>query len=374
MSARYGGSGFFIAVANDVDENVSKTYTHNHPNTEFILGNLAYENTKRSIQDAIQNTTGSSSVDVVIGGPPCQGFSHANKRTRTASNPLNRLALDFFEMVRRISPFAFVLENVPGIMSIQNGIVVEKIIQNVRDWGYANTDCWVLDATDYGVPQKRRRVFVVGSKSPTTIRPPKKTHAVTSNTKTGVVRNRKLLTVWDAIADLPAIRPGRRRSKSLAYRNGSQNRFQKKIRKGSDTVRNHVVTVNGRKVIRMLGYVPQGGNWQDIPRSIISCNGKYKDTHNIHSGIYRRLSANEPAVTIANFRKSMLIHPTQDRLLSVREAARLQTFPDTFEFHGTLSSMQQQVSDAVPINLAKAVAMSMLKHMETSLLSAKAWR
>lgn len=368
MSAKHNNSEFFIAVANDVDENVSNTYMHNHPGTEFVLGSIISEKTKKNIQNAIKKTTGFSSVDIVIGGPPCQGFSHANKKTRIASNPLNRIALDFFEMVRRVNPFAFVLENVPGILSMQNGKVINKIIQNFQDLGYANVDYWVLDAANYGVPQKRKRVFVVGSKNPTKIQIPEQIHSSQEPTyKNQIIQNHKYLTVWDALSDLPIIKPGKKYSVALTYKHNFQNKFQKKIRNGSRIVKNHVVTVNKKEVIHRFSYVPQGGNWQNIPDKIMTQHGQYKDMKNTHSGIYRRLSPREPSVTITNFRKSMLIHPTQNRLLSVREAARLQTFPDTFEFYGPLSSMQQQVSDAVPVNLAKAVAKAMLSHMEKSL-------
>ena len=361
MSAKYKDSKFFVAVANDADENVSLTYTKNHRNTAFVLGNLVSEKTKKNIENTIEDAVGISNLDIVIGGPPCQGFSHANKKTRTVTNPLNRLALDFFEMVRRIKPFSFVLENVPGIRSMQNGKVMDQIMQNFQSLGYSNTEYWILNAADYGVPQKRKRVFVVGSKNPKKIIPPRPTH--------GKVKSNEYVTVWDALSDLPVIRSGEKISGSVKYRHEAKSSLQKELRNKSNGVKNHIVTANNDTVIKRFRCVSQGGNWQDIPKKKMSAKGQYKNMNSTHSGIYKRLSANEPSVTITNFRKSMLIHPTQDRLLSVREAARLQTFPDTFEFHGTLSSMQQQVADAVPVNLAREVAKSMLKHIEVSLLN-----
>lgn len=359
MSAKYSNTKFFIAVANDADENVFLTYTNNHKNTKFVLGSLVSKKIKKDIENAIENTVGLSNLDIIIGGPPCQGFSHANKKTRTVVNPLNRLALDFFEMVRRVKPFSFVLENVPGILSIQNGKVMDKIIQNFQSLGYENTEYWILNAADYGVPQKRKRVFVVGSKNPDKITPPKPTHKLN-----------EYVTVWDALSDLPIIRSGEKISNSNKYRHTVNTSFQKEFRNRSNVVKNHIVTANNDTVIKRFRCVPQGGNWKDIPKKKMSTKGQYKNMKNTHSGMYKRLSANKPSVTIANFRKSMLIHPTQNRLLSVREAARLQTFPDTFEFHGPLSSMQQQVSDAVPVNLAKAVAKALLQHMKQSLCHA----
>ena len=361
MSVKYNNSKFFIAVANDADESVSLTYTNNHKNTKFVLGSLVSEKIKKDIENAIKDTVGISNLDIVIGGPPCQGFSHANKKTRIASNPLNKLALDFFEMVRRVKPFSFVLENVPGILSMQNGKVMDRIIQNFQSLGYHNTEYWILNAADYGVPQKRKRVFVVGSKNPKKIIPPTPTH--------GKVKSNEYVTVWDALSDLPIIHSGEKISSSIKYRHVAKSRLQRDLRNRSNVVKNHIATASNGIVIKRFRCVPQGGNWQNIPKKKMSAKGQYKNMSSTHSGIYKRLTANEPSVTITNFRKSMLIHPTQNRLLSVREAARLQTFPDTFEFHGTLASMQQQVSDAVPVNLAMAVAKSMLKHMEVSLLN-----
>ncbi len=367
MDARHGNSKFFIAVANDADKNVAKTYTSNHPDTEFVLGSITSESVKKKIQNNLKKATGTTKADIVIGGLPCQGFSCANRKTRASSNPLNQLERDFLEMIKRVKPFAFVLENVPGILSMQDGKTISGIIQKFKSQGYENTEYWVLNAVDYGVPQTRRRVFVVGSKSQMKIMRPKKTHKSTVRTAKNNHDSKNHITVWDVLSDLPSIRPGKKASGSDKYRSASRNNTQKKLRNGSKNVKNHIVTINGKNALEKIQNVPPGGNWQDIPVRIMTLHGQYQNIGNTHSGIYRRLVAGQPSVTIANFRKSMLIHPVQDRLLSVREAARLQTFPDTFEFYGTLSSMQQQVSDAVPVNLAVVVAKSMLRHMSTSL-------
>ena len=126
----------------------------------------------------------------------------------------------------------------------------------------------------------------------------------------------------------------------------------------------HVTTKNSELVLKRIHEVPAGGNWKDIPRELMQVDGKYEKIHKAHSMIYRRLIKTEPSVTITNFRKGMIIHPTEHRLFSVREAARIQTFPDSYKFEGGLSSMQQQVSDAVPVFLAKKVAEAVLAHLE----------
>ena len=294
MSARYRDCKFHIVVANDADKNVAKTYMNNHSDTEFVLGSITSEDVKKKIQNALKKVTGTAKADIVIGGLPCQGFSCANKKTRNLSNPLNQLEEDFYEMIKRVRPFAFVLENVPGILSIQNGETISRIIQKFKSHGYENTDYWLLNAVDYGVPQTRKRVFIVGSRNPVKLTPPNKTH-ISNASSSNVNHNLKNpTTVWDAIADLPHIKSGEQTSDSDKYRSISQNSIQKKLRNGAKTVKNHIVTVNSKNVIKKIQYVPQGGNWQNIPKQIMSRHGQYKNMQNTHSGIYKRLVTNNP--------------------------------------------------------------------------------
>ncbi len=190
-------------------------------------------------------------------------------------NPLNRLALDFFEMVRRTKPFSFVLENVPGILSMQNGKVMDRIIRNFQSLGYANTEYWILNAVDYGVPQKRKRVFVVGSKNSNKITPPKPTH--------GKIKSNEHVTVWDALSDLPAIRSGGKTSNSNKYRHAANTNLQKELRNRSNIVKNHIVTASNDTVIKRFQCVPPGGNWKDIPKKKMSTKGQYKNMKSTHS-------------------------------------------------------------------------------------------
>ena len=140
-------------------------------------------------------------------------------------------------------------------------------------------------------------------------------------------------------------------------------KFQKTLRNGEKKPPQHVTTQNSEIVLKRIKTVPPGGNWKNIPLELMQVDGDYKKIHKAHSMIYKRLIKTEPSVTITNFRKGMIVHPTENRLFSVREAARIQTFPDSYEFEGGLSGMQQQVSDAVPILLARKVAESILSHL-----------
>lgn len=359
--ARNHNFRFKTVVANDINKSAGKTYQNNHQDTEFILGSIAEEETKQKIISAVKKKTKKSTVDLVIGGPPCKGFSLANKMTRDMSNPMNHLMYHFLEMVKRLSPSAFVMENVPGILAMEDGNVVKGLIKKFKDLGYKNADYMLLNAADYGAPQIRKRAFIVGSKSEIPIEPPKQTHGSKEDRK----KNPKLLPhvkLIEAIDDLPTIRSGSTESNSDEYLS-SPNEFQAEMRKKSAKVKNHVVTKNTPVVIERIKAVPAGGNWEDIPRELMQVDGKYSGIEKAHSMIYKRLRKNEPAITITNFRKGMMIHPTQNRLFSVREAARIQTFPDDYVFEGGLSDKQQQVADAVPVMLAKKVSESVLKHL-----------
>ncbi len=219
----------------------------------------------------------------------------------------------------------------------------------------------LLNAADYGAPQIRKRAFIVGSKSEIPIEPPVQTHGSKEDLKKNpaLLRHLKLI---EAIDDLPTIRTGNITSNTDDYLPKS-NPFQVEMRKKSAKVKDHIVTKNSSLVIERIKAVPPGGNWEDIPRKLMQVDGKYSRIEKAHSMIYKRLRKNEPAITITNFRKGMMIHPTQNRLFSVREAARIQTFPDDYVFKGGLSSKQQQVADAVPVMLAKKVSESVLKHL-----------
>ena len=361
-SARNRGLRFGVAVANDYDRAVEATYRANHPDTEFVPGSIEEEETKTAIMSAVDRATDGRGVDLVTGGPPCKGFSLENKMTRSMNNPMNHLVQHYAEMIRRADPAAFIMENVPGLLGIQGGAVAESLISAFRGMGYDNAEPWLLNAADYGVPQARKRAFIVGSKFGIKIERPRPTHGDPCS-----IEPRSDLapytTLDDAIGDLPPIEPGSAGAEGVPYLRVGGTPLSRSLRSGRARVANHVATRNTPLVTRRMREVPQGGNWSDIPAGMMKVGGKYSKLEMVHSMIYRRLRGDMPSVTITNFRKAMIIHPHQDRLLSVREAARLQTFPDGFEFRGGMSDMQQQVSDAVPVLLARRVGEAVLDHL-----------
>ena len=370
--ARNHGLRFDVVVANDFNRAVGETYRANHPDTTFVQGGIEEEGTKGEIMSAVRRRTGGRGIALVTGGPPCKGFSLENKMTRNMDNPMNHLVLHYADMIRRTDPAAFIMENVPGLLGMQGGALARSLISSFKSMGYGNAEAWLLNAADYGVPQARRRAFIVGSKFGFRIEPPRPTHGPPH----GVDADRRLkpyTTLDDAIGDLPPIKPGSAGKEGVRYLAAAESTpFRRSMRGRRTSVANHVVTRNTPLVTGRMKKVPPGGNWSDIPADMMKVGGKYSKLEMVHSMIYKRLLGDRPSVTITNFRKAMIIHPRQDRLLSVREAARIQSFPDRFEFRGGMSDMQQQVSDAVPVLLAKSVGGAVLDHLHTHMGAARA--
>jgi DNA (cytosine-5)-methyltransferase 1 len=320
-------AGLFISDAIDCEINSINTYKRNHPYVNIIAKDIR----KVRVSDV------STAPFIIFGGPPCQGFSYSNTKTRNIENLNNALYNHFIRFVRGKQPDWFVLENVAGIVDFDDGSILQDIKKKFTKLGYELSDK-ILYASDYGVPQKRNRYFLVGNKLGIKFTFPNK--------------NRKTVTVWDAIADLPSIGNGAN-DVFLPYRNDiALSGYANKMRKGSKGSHQNFVSLNEKYIIDRYKFIRQGQNWRAIPSSLMK---NYKELQNCHSGIYRRLRANKPSVVISNYRKNMLIHPYRNRGLSVREAARLQSFPDNFIFEGTIWYIQQQIGNAVPPLLAKAI-------------------
>ena len=254
----------------------------------------------------------------MFGGPPCQGFSTSNQRTRTETNPQNWLFLQYIRVVKLLQPEWIVFENVIGITQTAKGHFLEMVRSALADAGYPTIQS-ILNSADFGVPQRRTRLFLVANRSGVHFSQP--------------APLTKVVTVGEAIDDLPILGNGASVD-TLPYGSTPPSPYARRLRGTLALSSNHLVTNNQPFVVQRYPHVPQG--------------------------IYRRLSTGEPSVVIGNYRKNMLIHPTQDRGLSVREAARLQSFPDTFEFQGSIGLQQQQVGNAVPPLLAQAVFKSIL--------------
>ena len=336
MSLGAISSGIEIVLSIDCDESSVKTYKRNHPDTLVIQDDIKNIDPMRYIKG--------NDIYVVFGGPPCQGFSLANTKTRNTKNPNNKLFKEFVRFIDIISPEWFVFENVEGITNFNNGKTVKSIKRLFRKMGYSTQEA-VLYASDYGVPQHRNRFFMVGNKRGISFEFPQKFNYT--------------VNVEDAILDLPDLENGDSFEILPYKKNENLSSYALSMRKGSLFSTQNYVSRNKDYVIERYSYIKQGENWRAIPEELM---GNYADRHNCHSGIYRRLDAAKPSVVISNYRKNMLIHPFANRGLSVREAARLQSFPDSFVFEGSLMHIQQQIGNAVPPLLAKVIFEQILSY------------
>lgn len=333
-------AGYDVRLAVEKDKCAAETYRRNHPSTLLLEGDIHDIDPLEHL-----HLLPNENVTIVFGGPPCQGFSTSNTMTRNMKNPNNSLFEEFVRFVSVLQPEWFLFENVEGFVRFENGKIKNKVEVCFREMGYRVTSS-VLWASDYGVPQRRNRFIMVGNRLGIDFRFPEPFGTV--------------ITVDEAIGDLPDLTNGQM-DMSLSYKLPARKAsvYARQLRNGSKRSRQNFVSRNEDYVIERYRYIGQGENWRSIPRELMQ---NYANTANCHSGIYKRLRANEPSIVISNYRKNMLIHPTQDRGLSVREAARLQSFPDKFVFSGSLMHIQQQIGNAVPPLLAKAVFERILEY------------
>lgn len=327
-------AGIDVKYAIEVNPYAAKSFEFNHKGSKVLCGDIR----KIKSGDFLKKD---ENVFIIMGGPPCQGFSMANTMSRNMDNPNNMLFKEFVRLVAEVNPEWFVLENVWGMTKMNDGQTIEMIKQSfetIEPVGY-RVKWKILWADEYGVPQRRMRMFMVGNRLGVDFCFPEPTA-----TK---------VTVDEAIGDLPVLKNGDMID-SLPYSKEFEDasKYAQLMRRGSEQSRQNFVSRNNDLVIERYKHIGQGQNWRAIPEELMH---NYADKTRCHSGIYKRLYGNRPSVVITNYRKSMLIHPYQDRGLSVREAARLQSFPDTFIFQGPHMSIQQQIGNAVPPLLAKAV-------------------
>lgn len=329
-------AGVNVVMAVEKDPHAAETYLSNNKETSVVVEDI------RNITDFKINRNGDQLV--LFGGAPCQGFSNSNRKTRTIKNPKNWLFEYFIKTAENLRPDWVVMENVPGLGNMKKGFFLEKICNQLHGIGYTPT-FKILNAVDFGVPQKRERLFIVASLNGIAFEFPegnfKDTH----------------VTVLEAIGDLPKLKNGSKKDK-LPYSSSPLSEYARKMRGRKRLAIQNFVSKNSEMVLKRYPHIRQGGNWKDIPSELMS---NYKDFNRCHHNIYRRLNLSEPSPVIANYRKSMVVHPIENRGLSLREAARLQSFPDNYKFYGPLISIQQQVGDAVPPLLAESVFTKLLE-------------
>jgi DNA (cytosine-5)-methyltransferase 1 len=311
FSLGFDNKGFQNIFSIDIEPSFCETYKYNFPNHQLVVKDIC----KLSDKDVLA-LIGSHKIDVVIGGPPCQGFSMAgNIGRKFIDDPRNKLYREFLRVVKVIGPKFFVMENVARLYTHSKGLIRNQIISDFNEIGY-NLECKVVNTVHYGIPQIRNRVLFIGSKSNTEILFPKKVE-------------KKPLTVAESIECYPPLKSG----------------------EDSD-VPNHSAMNHSEQMLKKMSFVKDGGDRNQIPAKIRPTSGDIRK--------YIRYNSKEPSVCITGDMRK-IFHYEQNRALTVRELAKLQTYPDTFIFKGSKISQQQQVGNSVPPKLAESIAEAIKK-------------
>ena len=366
-------AGFHPILANEMVNQFAETYKLNHKDTNVIVGDVRQVDEKY-LHDLVKEY---GDIDLIAGGPPCQGFS-VNAPVRSLDDPRNHLFEEYLRIVEEIMPKAVLIENVPGIISLGRGTVVEQIYIRLERLGY-KVSHKILFAGHYGVPQMRYRTVIIA------IRDYKKNikfplpeyYAVSVANFRGArelcyhleKKDEKKLkhknTVWDAIGDLPAL-VGGEKNDEYEYTVNSFSDFQKYARRNSKKITSHFCSRLSKINIERLKYIPQGGSWRNIPYELLP-DGMKKARRSDHTKRYGRLDPNELCSTImtkCDPHWGSFFHPTQSRIISVREAARIQSFPDYYLFSGNMTQQYAQVGNAVPPLMARAIGKVICEMLE----------
>lgn len=339
ISSGFKLAGYKIKGGVDVDPDSVKTFKKNFPSSKAICVNLLDYGRRKILDDF-----GDEEIDVVVGGPPCQGFSSANRWQKESNDPRNKLFFEYLRVVELLKPKAVVIENVRGILTRGGGYAKNRIEGFLGDLGYC-VSCEVLDASDFGVPQKRLRAFFVAIKKDFN-------RAFDFN---NLIKKPKV-TVKEAIGELYILD----REYKDKLQNKPQNKYVEYLRKKNQKIYNHEIKYPAQLTQERISHVPQGGNWADIPKKLFPNN-----RNNRHSSAFKRLDEHASSVTIdTGNAHSNYFHPIYNRIPTVREAARIQSFKDDFILEGCRTSQYRQIGNAVPPLLARAIAKELLKYVE----------
>lgn len=327
---------FRIIAANEIDKDISTAYKLNHPDVEMLncdINDLTDELFNKTLKDR--------KIDIIVGGPPCQSYSTLGKRQM---DERANLFLQYKRVLNILHPKAFVFENVVGILSMNKGRLFEQIQSEFKELGYSLKH-QVLNAVNYGVPQHRERVILVGFKGENNFIYPPPTHGE------GL---KPYITLKDAIGDLPVLKSG---EKNNIYSHEVNNDFLAFVRSNSNEyVDEHIAPKNGEHLIRIMEALKDGQSKDDLPEELRPKSG--------YGNTYAKLWWEKPSTTITrNFAcpsSSRCIHPRDSRAMSIREGARLQSFPDDYKFYGSDGKKRLEIGNAVPPLLSMAIAKQIL--------------
>lgn len=327
---------FKTVLANDFNSHALKTFQNNFPQAKTILGDIS----DKAIQENIINSSISLKVNMIIGGPPCQGFSLKGKKLGL-KDPRNFLFIEYYNFVQKIMPQVFVIENVKSLIACENGYFINKIKELFQSLGYF-VNYGVLNAKNFNIPQNRERAIIIGCLDKMIPLPVP-------------LKSTEMVTIADAISDLNYLNSGDGKFESK-YKFPPQSEYQKNLRLNSEKLFNHVATNHKQIAIDKLKLIPPGGSKNNLP-SELRGNQKFSNT-------WSRLTWEGISPTIdtrfdtpSNGQNS---HPCLHRAITPREAARIQSFDDSFVFYGSKTEICKQIGNAVPPLLAKEIGKSII--------------
>ncbi len=334
-------SDFNIIAANEIEKDISIAYTLNHPDVKMINCDIN-DLTEEKLNKVLKN----KKIDIIVGGPPCQSYSTLGKRQM---DDRANLFMQYKRILQILKPTVFVFENVVGILTMDKGNLFKKIQTEFEELGYILKQK-TLNAADFGVPQQRERVILVGMKEKNNFIYPIPTHGE------GL---KPYVTLKDAIGDLPCIKSGQ--EKNYYETDIGDNEFLKFVRANVDNfLEEHKAPKNGEHLIKIMETLKDGQSKNDLPEEIRPKSG--------YGNTYAKLWWEKPATTITrNFAcpsSSRCIHPRDSRAMSIREGARLQSFPDDYKFYGADGMKRLEIGNAVPPLLSIAIAKQILEALK----------
>jgi DNA (cytosine-5)-methyltransferase 1 len=372
-------AGAKIIGAIEVDSWACETFKFNHPDTNVLQGDITAM-TDQQIIDAF----GASRPDIILGGPPCQGFSICNKNNNDPKDPRNSLFEEFIRVGRLLKPKIMILENVPNLVKAktQNKELVVDIIQNeLRNLGYF-VEHRILEATDYGVPQIRKRLVVIASREKLANPFPEKTHTTKSVPNSLETGFKICPTLWDAISDLPEIE-ARGGAEEAEYSISPRNEYQRLLRRKSEKLFNHKAMHHSKRLVERFASMSWGHSTSDVPdhlRPLRRNSTEFSET--TYDQNNRRMHPERQCHTIAASFYANFVHPYKNRNFTAREGARIQSFPDWYVFKGKPTVVSHkllqregrleekhlcqynQIGNAVPPLMAKAIAENILEQLK----------
>ncbi len=352
LSLGLEAAGFEVVGGNDFDDDALTAFALNHPKAHTWPGRVEDLQSTRVLSDL---GLAPGELDSIVGGPPCQGFSQNRARRhvngRFVDDPRNYLFAEFLRFVSDLKPKTIVIENVPQLLIKENGAFKREIQEQLSDLGYESV-CDVLNAADYGVPQRRRRAIILASRvGPPAL--PSATHQ-DSPAHESLFPLKPYVSIWEAIGDLPSLDPGQGTS-PMPYGSEAMTSFQLERRHKSTLLHDHVAWELSNVQAERLTYLEEGDGMEKLPPHLAPRSG--------YGSAYRRMRRDEPALTITTWMyhpgSGMFCHPRDDRVITLREGARLQSFDDHIRFAGGKVARCRQVGNAVPPLLGRALGGSL---------------